>query len=47
MGDPEMQRDVLYNAHVGGKTDIYLKTPALQKRRRLTRLDLLSTIREK
>lgn len=30
-GDPEMQRDILYNAHIGGKTDIYLKTPALQK----------------
>jgi hypothetical protein len=29
MGDPEMMRDILYNAHVGGKTDIYLKTPAL------------------
>lgn len=29
-GDPEMMRDILFNAHVGGKTDIYLKTPALQ-----------------
>lgn len=30
MGDPEMQRDILFNAHVGGNTDIYLKTPAFQ-----------------
>ena len=30
MGDPEMQRDIIYNAHVGGNTDIYLKTPAFQ-----------------
>lgn len=30
MGDPEMQRDILYNAHVGSKTDVYLKTPAFQ-----------------
>jgi hypothetical protein len=29
MGDPEMQRDILYNVHVGGKTDVYIKTPAL------------------
>ena len=27
MGDPEMQRDILYNVHVGGKTDVYIKTP--------------------
>jgi hypothetical protein len=26
MGDPEMQRDILYNTHVGAKTDVYLKT---------------------
>lgn len=30
MGDPEMMRDILYNVHVGGKTDVYLKTPELQ-----------------
>ena len=30
MGDPEMQRDILFNTHVGGKTDIYLKTPSFQ-----------------
>jgi hypothetical protein len=30
MGDPEMQRDIIYNAHVGGNTDIYLKTPVYQ-----------------
>jgi hypothetical protein len=30
MGDPEMQRDILFNAHVGGNTDIYLKTPQFQ-----------------
>ena len=29
-GDPEMQRDIVYNAHVGGNTDIYLKTPSFQ-----------------
>lgn len=29
MGDPEMQRDIVYNVHVGGKTDVYVKTPAL------------------
>ena len=32
MGDPEMMRDIVYNAHVGGKTDIYVKTPSLQTR---------------
>lgn len=30
MGDPEMMRDILFNTHVGGHTDVYLKTPALQ-----------------
>jgi hypothetical protein len=29
MGDPEMMRDILYNAHIGGKTDVYIKTPSL------------------
>jgi hypothetical protein len=29
MGDPEMQRDIEYNVHVGGRTDVYLKTPSL------------------
>jgi len=29
MGDPEMQRDIVYNVHVGGRTDVYLKTPTL------------------
>lgn len=29
MGDPEMMRDILFNAHVGGRTDVYLKTPTL------------------
>lgn len=29
-GDPEMMRDIVYNAHVGGNTDVYLKFPALQ-----------------
>lgn len=28
-GDPEMQRDIKYNTHVGGKTDVYLKTGSL------------------
>lgn len=28
-GDPEMMRDIVYNAHVGGNTDVYLKAPAL------------------
>lgn len=29
MGDPEMQRDIIYNTHVGGYTDVYLKTASL------------------
>lgn len=29
MGDPEMQRDIIYNVHVGGCTDVYLKTQGL------------------
>lgn len=29
MGDPEMMRDIVYNVHTGGATDIYLKTPTL------------------
>lgn len=29
MGDPEMMRDILYNTHVGGKTDVYIKTPSI------------------
>ena len=29
MGDPEMQRDIVFNTHVGGKTDVYIKTPSL------------------
>jgi hypothetical protein len=28
--DPEMMRDIRYNAHFGAHTDIYLKTPELQ-----------------
>lgn len=28
-GDPEMQRDITYNVHVGGRTDVYIKTPSL------------------
>lgn len=28
-GDPEMQRDILYNVHVGGKTDVYINTGSL------------------
>lgn len=28
-GDQEMQRDIIYNIHTLGKTDVYLKTPAL------------------
>jgi hypothetical protein len=30
MGDPEMMRDILYNTHTGGYTDVYIKTPKLQ-----------------
>jgi hypothetical protein len=30
MGDQEMQRDILYNVHVGGKTDVYIKTPSFE-----------------
>ena len=29
MGDPEMVRDILYNVHVGGATDVYVKPPQL------------------
>ncbi len=29
MADPEMMRDILYNVHVGGKTDVYIRTPSL------------------
>jgi hypothetical protein len=29
MGDPEMQRDIVYNIHTGARTDVYLKTPSL------------------
>lgn len=32
MGDQEMMRDIVYNAHVGGNTDIYLKTPSIVKK---------------
>jgi hypothetical protein len=27
MGDPEMQRDIFYNIHTGGYTDIYVQNP--------------------
>ena len=30
MGDPEMQRDIVYNVHVGANTDVYLKRPGSQ-----------------
>lgn len=26
-GDPEMMRDIIYNVHVGGNVDVYVKTP--------------------
>lgn len=29
MGDPEMQRDIQYNIHIGAKADVYLQTPSL------------------
>lgn len=28
-GDPEMQRDIVYNTHIGGHVDVWVKTPAL------------------
>lgn len=31
MGDIEMMRDVVYNTHIGGKVDGYVKTPALKQ----------------
>jgi hypothetical protein len=31
-GDAEMMRDILYNAHVGGKTDVYVKVPSLTEK---------------
>ena len=27
-GDPEMMRDIVYNTHIGGKSDVYVKNPA-------------------
>lgn len=29
-GDPEMQRDIVFNTHIGGHVDIYIKTPQVQ-----------------
>jgi len=29
LGDPEMQRDIIRNIHVGGHVDVYVKTPKL------------------
>ena len=29
MGEPEMQRDIVFNVHVGGHVDVWVKTPAL------------------
>jgi len=26
-GDPEMMRDIVYNVHIGGNADVYVKTP--------------------
>lgn len=26
-GDPEMMRDIVYNVHIGGNVDVYIKTP--------------------
>lgn len=28
-GDPEMQRDIVYNTHIGGHVDVWVKTPEL------------------
>ncbi|MGH7192071.1 MAG: hypothetical protein ACREJM_00890, partial [Candidatus Saccharimonadales bacterium] len=30
-GDPEMMRDVVYNTHIGGRVDGYVKTTAIQQ----------------
>lgn len=30
-GDDEMMRDIIYNAHIGGKVDGYLKTPTIRQ----------------
>jgi len=27
-GDPEMMRDIVYNTHIGGNVDVYVKTPS-------------------
>lgn len=32
MGDPEMQRDIVYNTHIGGKVDVWVKTPSFQSK---------------
>jgi len=28
-GDPEMQRDIVHNAHIGGNVDVWVKTPEI------------------
>jgi hypothetical protein len=28
-GDKEMMRDIVYNTHIGGKVDVYVKTPSI------------------
>lgn len=30
MGDPEMMRDILFNTHVGGKVDLFIKAPQIR-----------------
>lgn len=30
-GDPEMMRDIVYNVHIGGKVDVYIRTATLQE----------------
>lgn len=39
-GDPEMQRDIVFNTHVGGNVDVWVKTPALAE----SNYDVISVI---
>lgn len=31
-GDPEMQRDIVFNTHIGGNVDVWIKTPSLSEK---------------
>ena len=46
-GDAEMMRDILYNCHIGGRTDVYLKTPAVKTSTFDVKAILTDTTRQK